>query len=60
MKDLNDETYSQAVEFALRGFMANMDYDIHKSIECNEDDGSDSYPAHAVKFIEDMDYFLSK
>jgi hypothetical protein len=36
------------VETALRGWLAALDYDLHKATECSEDDGTDSYPDKAA------------
>lgn len=35
---------AQMLEAALRSWMADVDYDIHKSIQCGEEDGEDTYP----------------
>lgn len=39
------------VEKALRGFLAWLDYDLHKYIECDETDGTDHYAEYAREFI---------
>lgn len=39
------------LESALRMYIAELDYDIHKMLECGEEDGLDHYP-------EEVDYFL--
>jgi hypothetical protein len=36
------------VETALRKWLAMFDYDAHKNVECNEDDGEDHYPEEAA------------
>jgi len=40
------------VEKALRELIANVDYDTHKYIECDEDEGLDHYPELAADFID--------
>lgn len=39
------------LESALRMYVAELDYDIHKNIQCGEEDGLDRYH-------EEVDYFL--
>lgn len=40
------------VEEALRQFVSReVDYDIHKQFECDEEDGSDRYPELAGEFV---------
>jgi hypothetical protein len=39
------------LESALRMYIAELDYDIHKAIQCGEEDGLDHYP-------EEVDFFL--
>lgn len=56
----SENLWLMGIEFALRSFMANIDYDHHKYLECDELDGSDSYPDLAVQFDKDLNYFLSK
>lgn len=41
-----------AVESALRMLMADLDYDLHKALECDEETGHDWYPGHAAVFAE--------
>lgn len=41
-----------AVESALRTLMADLDYDLHKALECDEETGHDWYPGHAAVFAE--------
>ncbi|MFI8360752.1 hypothetical protein ACIGD1_11390 [Streptomyces sp. NPDC085612] len=36
------------LETALRGWLAVLDYDLHKAVECGEDDGADTYPQEAA------------
>lgn len=36
------------VEAALRDYLAHLDYDLHKGIECGEEDGADTYPQEAA------------
>lgn len=35
------------VEDALRTYVANLDYDTHKNLECDEESGEDTYPDEA-------------
>jgi hypothetical protein len=39
------------VESALRELIAHVDYDTHKYIECDEDEGLDHYPELTEDFI---------
>jgi len=39
------------VDAALRGLLADIDYDLHKSYECDEEDGLDHYGDLVAKFI---------
>ncbi|MFF5790229.1 hypothetical protein ACFY8P_35315 [Streptomyces sp. NPDC012693] len=39
------------VETALRGWLAHFEYDLHKALECGEDDGADHYPEEAAAFF---------
>ena len=39
-----------SVEEALRRLIADVDYDTHKYLECDEDEGLDHYPDLAKKF----------
>ena len=41
----------EAVEAALRSLIAQLDYDLHKSLECDEETGENRYPEHAETFI---------
>lgn len=40
-----------AVDTALRQVVAHIDYDTHKYLECDEQDGKDTYPEHVDRFI---------
>lgn len=40
-----------AVESALRNLLAHLDYDLHKSIERDEETGEDTYPGVVDDFI---------
>jgi hypothetical protein len=40
-----------AVESALRSIVADLDYDLHKQVEEDEETGEDHYPALAREFI---------
>lgn len=42
-------------EAALRAVIASVDYDLHKQIECDEEDGTNHYPGLAAKFIANME-----
>lgn len=46
---------ADAVEAALRALIADVDYDLHKQIECDEEDGTDHYPGLAANFIAHME-----
>lgn len=41
------------VDAALRATINDLDYDLHKSIECDEETGEDSYPILVEGFIND-------
>lgn len=41
------------VDRALRAVIAELDYDLHKSIERGEETGEDTYPETAAQFIEE-------
>lgn len=43
------------VEAALRAFIASVDYDLHKQLECDEEDGTNHYPGLAANFIAHME-----
>lgn len=43
---------AQQVETALRKYLALLDYDLHKGIECSEDDGEDHYPQEAADLFK--------
>lgn len=45
----------EKVDRALRSLLANIDYDLHKSWECNEEDGKDDYHFLVKHFIEDYE-----
>lgn len=49
-----DAVEAAKVEAALRAFIASIDYDLHKQLECDEEDGTDRYPALAANFIVTM------
>ncbi|GAA0641505.1 hypothetical protein GCM10009548_02160 [Streptomyces malaysiensis subsp. malaysiensis] len=40
-----------ALDKALRWYVAELDYDTHKNLECGEEDGEDHY-------AEEVDYFV--
>jgi hypothetical protein len=39
------------VESALRGYLANLDYDMHKNLECGEETGEDTYSDEAEELF---------
>jgi len=41
------------VQHALRKLITDLDYDLHKQIECDEETGDDSYPILVEGFIND-------
>lgn len=41
------------VDAALRSLISDLDYDLHKEIECDEETGDDSYPILVEGFIND-------
>lgn len=42
----------ERLDKVLRSFISDLDYDVHKTIQCGEDDGVDHYP-------ETVEFFLS-
>lgn len=42
----------ERVDKALRELIAWLDYDIHKGLECGEEDGEDTYHEYVSMFIE--------
>lgn len=42
----------ERVRWALEGLIADLDYDIHKYLECSESDGLNHYPELVEQFIE--------
>jgi hypothetical protein len=48
---IDQELDPSRLESALRMYVAELDYDIHKGIECHEEDGLDRYP-------EEVEFFL--
>jgi hypothetical protein len=40
----------EALDGALRGYLACLDYDLHKGIESGEEDGEDRYPEEVADF----------
>lgn len=48
-----DELNPAAVDAALRQVIAELDYDLHKNIECDEDTGEDRYDEHVRHFIRE-------
>lgn len=47
-------TTKPKIEQALRNLIADIDYDHHKYLECDELDGIDHYPDLAEQFIADL------
>lgn len=50
-KTATDGIDANAVETALREVINDLDYDLHKNIECDEETGDDTYPDIANNFI---------
>lgn len=48
---MSNELDRDRLDRALRAYVAELDYDIHKGIECGEEDGVDRYD-------EEVDFFL--
>jgi hypothetical protein len=48
---MTDELDPSRLESALRMYIAELDYDIHKMLESPEDGGPDQYP-------DEVDYFI--
>lgn len=42
------------IEGVLRAFMSDLDYDLHKGIECDEETGEDGYPEMARIMFRDL------
>ncbi|QQM45131.1 hypothetical protein [Streptomyces liliifuscus] len=42
------------LETALRQWMARIDYDTHKNLECGEDTGQDTYPQEAADVFKQL------
>jgi hypothetical protein len=42
----------ESVDTALRSLIGWLDYDLHKSLECDESTGEDTYHEEVVRFIE--------
>lgn len=40
------------VDAALRALISDLDYDLHKNIECDEETGEDGYPDLVDEFVE--------
>lgn len=43
---------AEAVDAALRAVIEELDYDIHKNLECDEEDGEDHYDELVDTFID--------
>lgn len=48
MSALDPRRVRAALEFVITG----LDYDLHKSIECDEETGEDTYPVFVDNFID--------
>lgn len=48
----SQELDPERLDKVLRSFISDLDYDVHKTIQCGEDDGVDHYP-------ETVEFFLS-
>jgi hypothetical protein len=48
------------LDSALRDYVADLDYDIHKSIESGEEDGEDHYAEEVESFIRAYEHAASK
>jgi len=44
--------FPERVEAALRYTISHLDYDLHKSLECGEEDGQDHYDEVVALFLE--------
>jgi hypothetical protein len=42
-----------AVDAALRQVVAELDYDLHKGLQCDEETGEDVYGVHVDRFIRE-------
>lgn len=49
----------EIMEEFLREFVADLDYDIHKNLECGEDDGLDHYPDLASRWVTAMNLMIT-
>lgn len=45
----------EQTQAALRRFLADIDYDLHKSYEADEETGEDTYPELTAKFLRYYD-----
>ena len=46
-----NEAAAQVLEKQLRAFVSDLDYDIHKNLECDEETEEDRYPELAENFL---------
>jgi len=51
LEDRINELDLSRLESALRMYVAELDYDIHKGIQCGEEDGRDHYPEEVSFFL---------
>jgi hypothetical protein len=58
--DLDAIQVRRAIRAALEEFIADLDYDIHKNIECGEDDGLNRYEETAAEFIGLLRHHLTQ
>lgn len=50
--ELTPEVDEARVDYALRRVIERLDYDLHKSLECDEEGGEDTYPEWVDVFVE--------
>jgi hypothetical protein len=53
----DEYTWEQHVQECLESLIANLDYDLHKGIECGEEDGLNRYPEITADFLESLRHF---
>ncbi|WP_157882411.1 hypothetical protein [Streptomyces silvensis] len=42
----------ERLDRALRAYVSELDYDIHKGVQCGEEDGLDRYPQEVEFFLQ--------
>ena len=50
----------EIMEKFLRALIADIDYDIHKNLECGEDDGLDHYPDLAQSYVDYFNHLIGQ